>query len=106
MVAIQRLPSSGNIRPPRLFLGRLAEGHDAFPVSRGVVRDGKDACGIAEIDANCGLLWQCSADRLQQSESEGAASGGVDNEIRRNCFARAVAVLVAHPSDLISIWRR
>jgi len=35
-----------------------------------------------------------------------AASGGVDNEIRRNRFARAVAVLVAHAGDLISIWRR
>src|SRR4051812_2596488 len=49
-------------------LGRLAEGHDAFPIGRGVIRDGKDARGIAEIDANYGLLWKWSADRLQQSE--------------------------------------
>src|SRR5450759_4063378 len=88
-------------------LRRLAEGHDALPIGRGViVRDGKDAGGIAEIDANCGLLWQWSADRLQQSESEGAASGGVDDEIRRNRLARAVAVLVAHAGDRFSIWRR
>ena len=87
-------------------LGRLAEGHDAFPIGRGVVRDGKDACGIAEIDANCGLLWQWKADRLQQSEREGAASGGVDDEIRRNRLARAVAVLVAYAGDRPSIWRR
>ena len=87
-------------------LGRLAEGHDAFPVGRGVVGDGKDACGIAEIDADCGLLRQRSADRLQQGESEGAASGGVDDEIRRNRLARAVAVLVAHAGDRLSIWRR
>src|SRR4029077_11266088 len=86
-------------------LGRLAECHNAFPVSRGVVRDGKDACGIAEIDANCGLLGQWSADRLQQSESEGAAAGGVDNEIRRNRLARAVFALVAHAGDRLSIWR-
>ena len=87
-------------------LGRLAEGHNAFPIGRGVVRDGKDACGIAEIDANCGLLGQRSADRLQQSEREGAASGSIDDEIRRNRLVRAVAVLVAHAGDRLSIWRR
>src|SRR5437868_8493138 len=84
-------------------LGRLAEGHDAFPVSRGVVRDGKDACGIAEIDANCGLLWQRSAERWQQSESGGATSGGVDDKIGCSRLARAVAVLVAHAGDHLSI---
>ena len=87
-------------------VGRLAEGHDAFPIGRGVVGDGKDACGIAEIDANCGLLGQWPADRLQQSERERAASGGVDHEIRRNCLACAVAVLVPHAGDRFAIWRR
>src|SRR5262245_7290380 len=87
-------------------LGRLAEGHDAFPIGRGVIRDGKDACSIAEIDANCGLLWQWSANRLQQSESEGATSRGIDDEIRRYLLVRAVAVLVAHTGDRFSVWRR
>jgi len=50
----------------------------------------------------CNLVSrQWSADRLQQSESEGAARS-VDDEIRRNRLARAVAVLVAHAGDRLS----
>jgi hypothetical protein len=39
-------------------LGCLGEGPDALPLGRGIVRDGINARGIAEIDANCSLLGQ------------------------------------------------
>ena len=87
-------------------LGRLAEEHDALPIGRGVVRDGKYACGITEIDANSSFLGKWSADRLQQRESWAAASRGVDNEIRLNRLARTAIVLAAHTGDYRSIWRR
>jgi hypothetical protein len=77
-------------------LGCLGEGPDALPLGRGIVRDGINARGIAEIDANCSLLGQRTADRPQQGESGGAASGGVHDKIGRNRLARTVAVLVAH----------
>jgi len=54
---------------PTAVLGRLAEGHNAFPIGGGIVGDGKDACGIAEIDANCGLLGQWLTARLPQSKT-------------------------------------
>jgi hypothetical protein len=31
----RRLPSSGNITPPRLFRGAWPKGHNAFPIGRG-----------------------------------------------------------------------
>ena len=47
-----------------------------------------------------------SADRLQQGESGRAASGGVDDKIRSDRLARALAILAAHAGDRLSIWRR
>src|SRR4051812_22211251 len=86
-----------------VVLGHLAEGHDALPIGRGVVRDAKYACGIAEIDTNSALLGKWSTDRLQQSESGAAPSRGIDNEVRRNYLARAAIVLAAHTRDFRSI---
>ena len=83
----------------------LPEGHDAFPIGRGVVGNKKYRCGIAEIDANRGLLGQWSADRLQQTEGRGAASRGIDDEVRRNCLAGTVAILETHGSDRLIGWR-
>jgi hypothetical protein len=41
---------------------RLAEGHDAFPVARSAVRDGKDRGGIGQIDADGSLFGQGASD--------------------------------------------
>jgi hypothetical protein len=99
-----RIEAAGR-RGSSAVVGGLAKGHDAFPIGRGVVWNGKDACRIAEIDANRGFLRKWSAGRLQQIEREGAGSRGVDDEVRRNRLARAIVVLIAHAGNRLSIWR-
>jgi hypothetical protein len=66
------------------------EGHDAFPIRRGILGNGEDGRGVAHIDSDRCLLRQRSAGRLQQGERRSATPGGVDDEIGRERFPRVV----------------
>src|ERR1700759_4366159 len=109
------MSSANGCHPPATFqrkqhaataaVGRLAEGHDAFPVGRTVVRDGIDTGGIAEIDPDSALLGQREADRFQQTESGCATAGGIYDEICPNDLALAVAVLVTHAGHGLTVCR-
>jgi len=99
---------SGTFRDQFVFK-QLRSALRPFPVLRSAVRDCKEGCAVAEIDAQAHLLRQRFAERFEHCDGRIAASGGIDHEICRQLLAAFVMfepdALAAPPFDVAAISR-